>query len=125
MVEEEMMEPQPRSQWQTFKVDGGQLLDKVKELVHEGNVRRIVIKQGERTVVEFPVTVGAVGILLAPWLAAVGALAAFVTNCSIEVERIEEPGTGEGAGAVIELTPPADAEAPVAPIEGQGAAPLA
>ncbi len=77
---------------ETFKVQGGQILDKVKELIHEGNVRRVVIKQGDRVVVEFPVTVGAVGVLLAPWLAAVGALAAFLTDCSVEVERIEEAG---------------------------------
>jgi hypothetical protein len=76
---------------ESFRVEGGQLLDKVKELIHEGNVRRIVIKQGDRTVVEFPLTVGAVGVLLAPWLAAVGAIAAFVTDCSIEVERTDQP----------------------------------
>ncbi len=75
-----------------FKVQGGQILDKVKELIHEGNVRRVVIKQGDRIVVEFPVTVGAVGVLLAPWLAAVGAVAAFLTDCSIEVERVEQAG---------------------------------
>lgn len=77
---------------QVFQVHGGQLLDKVKELIHEGNVRRIVIKQGDHTVLELPLTVGAVGALIAPWLAAVGALAALVTDCTIEVELKEAPG---------------------------------
>ena len=73
--------------WESFKVTGDDLLRRVKEILHEGNVRRIVIKQGARTVVEFPVTVGVVGALAAPSLAAVGALAALLTECTIEVER--------------------------------------
>jgi uncharacterized integral membrane protein len=56
-------------------------------VLHEGNVRRIVIKQEGRTVAEFPLTVGVVGAVVAPILAAVGALAAVLTECSIEVER--------------------------------------
>jgi hypothetical protein len=73
--------------WETFKVKGEDLLRRVKEIVHEGNVRRVVIKQGSRTVVEFPVTVGVVGALAAPVLAALGAVAALLTECTIEVER--------------------------------------
>jgi hypothetical protein len=73
--------------WENIKVEGGDLLEQVKRLIHEGNVRRIVIRQGERTVAEFPLTVGLVGTLGAPILAAVGALAALLTNCSIAVER--------------------------------------
>jgi len=73
--------------WESFKVTGDDLLRRVKEILHEGNVRRIVIKQGARTVVEFPVTIGVVGALAAPSLAAVGALAALLTECTIEVER--------------------------------------
>ena len=76
-----------RQTWESFKVTGDDLLRRVKEILHEGNVRRIVIKQGARTVVEFPVTVGVVGALAAPSLAAVGALAALLTECTIEVER--------------------------------------
>lgn len=76
-----------RTWWETIKVEGGQLVDKFKQLIHEGNVRRIRIKQGDRVVVEFPLTVGVVGTVLAPTLAAVGALAALLTDCSIEVER--------------------------------------
>jgi hypothetical protein len=73
--------------WQTFKVSGDELVKRVKELLHEGNVRRVVIKQGDRTVVEFPVTVGVVGALVAPALAALGAVAALLSECTIEVER--------------------------------------
>jgi len=75
--------------WETTKVQGGELLDRVQEFIHEGNVRRIVIKQGERTLAEFPLTAGVVGVVFAPVLAAVGALAALVTDCSIAVEREE------------------------------------
>jgi hypothetical protein len=73
--------------WQSFKVSGDELVKRVKELVHEGNVRRVVVKQGDRTVVEFPVTVGVVGALVAPALAALGAVAALLSECTIEVER--------------------------------------
>jgi hypothetical protein len=55
--------------------------------VHEGNVRRVVVKQGERTVAEFPLTAGVVGTVVAPVLAAIGALVALLNDCTIEVER--------------------------------------
>jgi hypothetical protein len=71
-----------------FKLSGSQLIDKVKELLHEGNIRRIAIKQDGNIIVELPLTIAAVGMVLAPTLAAVGAIAALVTNCSIVVERI-------------------------------------
>ena len=74
-----------------IRVEGGELLEEVRRLLHEGNVRRIAIKQVDRTVVEFPLTLGLVGAALAPALAAVGAMAALLTDCSIEVEREEEP----------------------------------
>ena len=71
-----------------YKVRGEKIVGKIKELLHEGNVRHIVIKNDEgKTLIEFPVTVGVAGALLVPVWAAVGALAALVTNCSIEVER--------------------------------------
>ena len=73
---------------ESFKVAADQLVDAVKKLLHEGNVRRIVIKQSGRTVVEFPLTVGVIGAVFAPILAAVGALAAVLTDCSLEVERV-------------------------------------
>src|SRR5919198_1062468 len=73
---------------ESFKVAADQLVDSVKRLVHEGNVRRVIIKQDGRVVVEFPLTVGVIGTVLAPVLAAVGALAAVLTECTLEVERI-------------------------------------
>lgn len=74
-----------------FKVSGEQLIAKVKELINEGNVRRIIIKNKEgKTLIELPLTVGVVGAVLAPVLAAVGAVAALVTECSILVERDED-----------------------------------
>jgi Domain of unknown function (DUF4342) len=72
---------------ETIKVTADQLVDAVKKIVHEGNVRRVIIKQDGRTVAEFPLTVGVVGTVFAPVLAAVGALAAVLTECTIEVER--------------------------------------
>jgi Domain of unknown function (DUF4342) len=74
--------------WETIKAEGVQLLDKVKALIEEGNVRRVVIKQQERTIAEFPLTVGVVGAVLAPMLAAIGAIVALATDCKIEVERV-------------------------------------
>ena len=72
-----------------FKIDPDRLLAEVRRLVGEANVRRISIKQGEHTVVEFPLTIGVAGAVLAPWLAAAGAIAALVTDCSIVVERVD------------------------------------
>lgn len=76
-----------RTWWETIRVEGGELLEKVRSLVREGNVRRIVIRQGDRSVAEFPLTVGVVGTVAAPILAAVGAIAALLTNCTIAVQR--------------------------------------
>lgn len=74
-----------------YSVKGESLLAKVKELVHEGNIRRIIIKNEEgKTLIEIPLTWGVVGILLAPSLAAVGAIAALVTDCTILVEKVVE-----------------------------------
>ena len=71
-----------------FTVSGEKLIEKVKSIINEGNVRRIVIKNEEgKTIVEFPVTLGVVGVILAPSLAAIGAIAALVTKCTIVVER--------------------------------------
>ena len=75
---------------ESFKVAGEQLIETFKKLVHEGNVRRVIIKQGDRSIAEFPLTVGVVGTLFAPVLAAVGALAALLTECTIVVERSVE-----------------------------------
>lgn len=75
--------------WQTIETTGEQLVKTVKELIEAGNVRRIRVRQKDRTIAEFPLTVGVVGVVLAPVLAAVGALAAVMTECSIDVERIK------------------------------------
>lgn len=73
---------------ETFYVNGDELLKKFKELVKEGNVRKVTIKDKEgKTIVVFPLTVGVVGVLLAPIFAAVGAIAALVAECSVTVER--------------------------------------
>ena len=76
---------------ETIEVSGDDLVAKIKEIVHEGNVRRIVIKNDEgEKVIEIPMTVGVVGALLLPALAAIGAVAALVAKCTIEVERETE-----------------------------------
>jgi hypothetical protein len=78
-----------RTYKESFRVAADQLVDAVKRVLHEGNVRRVIIKQDGRSVVEFPLTVGVVGTVLAPVLAAVGAVAAVLTECTMEVERTE------------------------------------
>jgi uncharacterized membrane protein YvbJ len=73
-----------------FSVSADNLIEKVKELLHEGNVTRIIVKdEKEKVMLEIPVTIGIIGVVLAPWLAALGAIAALVTNCKIVVERKE------------------------------------
>jgi hypothetical protein len=83
---------QERTIWETIRIQGSEILEKLKQVIHEGNARRVVIKQGEHVVAEFPLTAGVVGALLAPVLAAIGALVALLKDCSIEVER-EVPGS--------------------------------
>jgi predicted O-methyltransferase YrrM len=73
-----------------FRVNGEELLTKIKEILHEGNIRRIIIKDKDgKTVMEIPLTIGVVGILLAPTLAAIGAVAALVTEATVLVEKGE------------------------------------
>ena len=73
-----------------FSVSGEELLAKVKSLINEGNIRRIIIKdEAGKTIVELPLTIGVIGTVFAPVLAAVGAIAALVTKCTIVVERRE------------------------------------
>ena len=74
-----------------FSVSGEELLAKVKSLINEGNIRRIIIKdESGKTLVELPLTIGVIGTVFAPVLAAVGAIAALVTKCTIVVERRED-----------------------------------
>lgn len=84
-----MTDPQP-TRTEEFKVDGGKVLDKVKEIIHAGNARRIVLKNEEgKTLMEIPLTWGVVGAALLPVFAAVGALAALVTRMVIVVEKVD------------------------------------
>ncbi len=84
-----MTEKKPRTE--EFEVSGDRIVETVKRLMHEGNIRRITIKDSEgRSLIEIPLTLGVVGAVLVPVLAAVGGIAALVTKCTIVLERIEE-----------------------------------
>jgi Domain of unknown function (DUF4342) len=76
-----------RTWWEKIEGTTDQILGKLKNLVEEGNVRRVVVKQRGRTIAEFPLTVGVVGAVIAPVAAAIGALTALVAECTIEVEK--------------------------------------
>jgi len=79
-----------------FKVLGKELVDKVQELIHEGNIRRIIIRDDHgHTFVEIPLSVAAIGAVVAPVLAAVGAIAAYVANFTIVVERVHPKPAAE------------------------------
>ena len=74
-----------------FKVNGEELVSKVKSLINEGNIRKIIIKNKDgKTMIELPLTIGAIGAVLAPSLAAVGAVAALLTECTLIIERAEQ-----------------------------------
>jgi hypothetical protein len=82
--------PQEHFRTEEFKVNGEELIARIKKLFHEGNIRRIIIKDKDgKTVMEIPLTIGVVGALLAPTLAAVGAIAALVTEATVVVEKVE------------------------------------
>jgi cytochrome c-type biogenesis protein CcmH/NrfF len=74
-----------------IRVTADKLVETVRNLIHEGHVRRLVVRQGQRTLMEIPLTVAAVGVLVAPLLAAIGALAAVAADYTLEVEREQEP----------------------------------
>jgi RNA polymerase subunit RPABC4/transcription elongation factor Spt4 len=80
--------PVERREWEEFQVSADELIARVKELIREGNISRIVVRseRGE-TLLEIPVTIGVIGALFAPYLAALGAIAALATRCTIAVER--------------------------------------
>lgn len=79
------------SKTEEFKVSGDELISKVKELVRQGNIRRVIIKNEEgKTLIDIPLTLGVVGALIAPQLAALGAIAALITHGTIVVEKLEE-----------------------------------
>jgi hypothetical protein len=97
---------------QEFTVSGDQVVATVKDLIHQGNVRRVIIKNEEgRTLLEIPLTVGVIGAALLPVFAALGALAALATRCTIVVERTEDPPKAPTAPPA-EVADVADAAAP-------------
>jgi hypothetical protein len=80
-------------------VTGDALVAKIKELLHEGNIRRLTLKNEEgKTLVEIPLTVGVVGVILIPAWAALGAIAALVAKCTIVIERVDEPAKPASEG---------------------------
>lgn len=86
------MPTQTEPRIEQFRISGDELLAKVKELIHEGNVRRISIRNDKgHTIVELPLTIGVIGAALLPVLAAVGAIAAIATDCELVVERTDQP----------------------------------
>ncbi len=77
-----------------YNVSSGNLVQRVKELLHEGNVTRIIVKDDkDNLLLEIPATAGVIGAIIVPWLAALGVIAALVANCKIVVERREPPST--------------------------------
>ena len=85
--------------WNSIKTDGDRIVETLKTLIHNGNVRRVRVTHDGRTVAEFPLTAGVVGVVLAPVLAAIGVLVAMVKDCTIEVERAEPPSARPGESA--------------------------
>jgi uncharacterized integral membrane protein len=76
--------------WQAIETTGDQVISTVKQIIEAGNVRRIRVRQKDKVIAEFPLTVGVIGTVLAPILAAIGALTAVMTECTIEVEKVEQ-----------------------------------
>lgn len=84
------MEKEETSKKEEIFIRGNELVDKVKELVRKGNVTKIKVKQDDRVLIEIPVTAGVVGALVAPQLAIIGAVAALVSRCTVEIERFNQ-----------------------------------
>jgi len=86
-----------------YTVSGDELMAKIKKLIHEGNIRRVKVIHGGKVVFEIPLSIGApaaaLGIMFAPVLAAVGAFAALVTECTIEVEKVDAADTNQSASS--------------------------
>jgi hypothetical protein len=89
----------PGSYYESFNAQAENVINKIKALIHEGNVRRVVVQQQGRTVAEFPLTAGVVGAVLAPVLAAIGALVAVAQDCTIQVEREKDSGASDQRSA--------------------------
>jgi repressor of nif and glnA expression len=79
-----------QSNQESFKVSGDEILSKVKEIIKEGNAKKVIIRnEKDETIMEFPLTIGAIGVVLAPMFAAIGTIAALATDCTIIVEKRE------------------------------------
>jgi hypothetical protein len=92
MADEQKNEEQKTEKTRTeeFKLNGGEIIDKIKEIFHEGNIRRIILKdENGKVFMEIPLTVGIIGAALVPVLAAIGAIAALVSKLTIVVEKVE------------------------------------
>ena len=92
MADEQKNEEQKTGKTRTeeFKLNGGEIIDKIKEIFHEGNIRRIILKdENGKVFMEIPLTVGIIGAALVPVLAAIGAIAALVSKLTIVVEKVE------------------------------------
>ena len=87
--------------WESIKGDPASLVNKIKEIVHEGNVRRVIVEHDGRTIAEFPLTVGVVGAVLAPVVAAIAAIVALLKDCTIQVERITTDADGPRRSASV------------------------
>ncbi len=83
--------PETKFHTEEFSVNGEEIVAKVKELIRQGNIRRVIIKdKNGKTIVEFPLTIGVAGALIAPALAGIGAIAALLTEATIAVEKADE-----------------------------------
>lgn len=79
-----------KTRTEEFRVDGEKIVSKIKELLHEGNIRKVIIKDKDgKILLEIPATIGVVGVLIAPQLAALGAIAALLTEATVVVEKTE------------------------------------
>jgi hypothetical protein len=100
-------EPRGTRRWQDeLSATGDELVGRVKQLVQESNVRRIIIRHDDHTLVEMPLTLGVVGTLLAPQVAALGALAALIAQCTVTIEREEPEPPPVGDSSPGALPPP-------------------
>ena len=82
-----------KTAWESFKAESEGVVERQKALTREGNVRRVVIQHEGRTIAEFPLTAGVVGAVLAPVVAAIGAIVALLKDCTIQVERVDAANT--------------------------------
>ncbi len=91
MTEENKENKENKTRQEEFSINGGEVVDKIKELIHQGNIRRIILKNADGgTLIEIPLTLGLIGAALMPVLAAVGAIAALVIKMTIVVEKVDK-----------------------------------